>query len=190
MGLTFKKIAVIVAVDCCLLLGGGYWFVTEKWVVNSRRSKSACLNFLKQIEGAKATWALEKHAATNAVPTEADLFGPGTYILHKPECPDGGSITVGDLMHPASCTIPYHNLDAGEVYVTGEDGQPVAGAKVVFRGKLGAYRRVVTDAKGFANFDAWVLDDAPLIEVSKSGWHSVTVSGTNRWPARLVLRSK
>jgi hypothetical protein len=190
MGLSPRKIVLFVAVDCCLLLAGVYWFVTEKLVVNSRRSRSACPNMLRQIEGAKGTWALERNIRTNATPTEQDIFGPDSYIAVKLNCPEGGTLSIGDLDHPASCTINLHSQEAGDVYVTGEDGQPIADAKVVYRGKRGAYRRVVTDDKGFAQFDAWVLDDSPRVEVSKSGWHSATVSGTNRWPARLVLRRK
>lgn len=190
MGLTPRKIAIFVAVDCCLLFAGVYWFVTEKLVVNSRRSKSACPNSLRQIEGAKATWALEHKIHTNATPTDDDLFGPDKYIQQKYSCPDGGTISIGDLEHPPTCTITYHSFEAGDVYVNGEDGKPIADAKVVYRGTLGAYRRVVTDAKGFAHFDPWVLDDFPRVEVSKSGWQSATVSGTNQWPARLVLHRR
>lgn len=190
MALTRKKIVFLVAIDFCLLLAGGYWYVSEKLVVNSRRSKSACPNSLQQIEGAKATWALEHQIRTNATPTDADLFGADKYIRQKPSCPEGGVLSMGDLEHPATCSISLHNLSAGNVYVQGEDGQPIPDAKVVFRGDSVVYRRAVTDTKGFAQFDAWVLDDSPRIEVAKSGWQTATASGTNQWPARITLRRK
>ena len=83
-------------------------------MVFSRRSKSACVNSLRQIEGTKATWALENHIRKNAAPSDDDLFGPTKYVVRKPDCMDGGTISIGDLEHPVSCTITLHSVEAGD----------------------------------------------------------------------------
>ena len=104
-----------------MLAAGAYWFVTEERVVFSRKSKSACVNSLRQIEGAKATWALENHIRTNAAPSDDDLFGSTKYIVRKPDCMDGGTISIGDLEHPVSCTITLHSVEEGDSRLQARD---------------------------------------------------------------------
>src|SRR5688572_27037651 len=42
--------------------------------------RNACINNLKQLEGAKATWALEQRRQTNDVPAWSDIIGQTKYI--------------------------------------------------------------------------------------------------------------
>jgi len=49
-----------------------------------------CKSKLKQVSGAKASWALETRKSENDAPIDADLFGPNSYIRKKPPCPTGG----------------------------------------------------------------------------------------------------
>jgi len=78
----------------------------------SRRTypRMVCIANLKQLCGAKATWALEANKATNDVPTDADLFGPAAYIRTKPTCPQGGTYTLGRVDEDPRCSILMHNL--------------------------------------------------------------------------------
>jgi hypothetical protein len=73
-------------------------------------NRSACIANLKNIEGAKATWALENHKETNAVPTDADLFGRTLYISEKPPCPGNGTYTLGAVSEKPRCSIRGHTL--------------------------------------------------------------------------------
>ncbi len=67
------------------------------------RSKSGCYANLKQIEGAKATWAAE-HGMTNRPLTKADLAG--YFGKHSwPECPIGGNYVIGRIDEDAKCTM-------------------------------------------------------------------------------------
>lgn len=76
-----------------------------------RYPKSAvCINSLKALDGAKATWALENHADVSAVPTDADLFGPDKYFREKPVCPAGGTYAVRRVGQRPHCSIPGHTL--------------------------------------------------------------------------------
>jgi type II secretory pathway pseudopilin PulG len=76
-----------------------------------RSSMTACINNLRQIDSAKSQWALETKQIATALPTDADLFGPGLYIKKKPECPSGGLYKVDAVNTPPSCDQPTHVLD-------------------------------------------------------------------------------
>jgi hypothetical protein len=73
-------------------------------------SINACIANLKQIEGAKATWAMEERKSTNAVPRDSDLFGTNAYIRAKPQCPVGGAYTLGAVDELPTCSVPTHYL--------------------------------------------------------------------------------
>jgi hypothetical protein len=99
----------LVTVSICLLAGDVILFDIP-WFVRGRytRSEQACLNNLRQIEGAKAQWALENHK-TNGVVAEADIqpyIGRGLSGI-LPKCPAGGSYVIGSLGEDPKCTIGY-----------------------------------------------------------------------------------
>ena len=68
----------------------------------------ACRANLHSIEGAKRVWALEHRQLDSAVPADADLFGPTSYIREKPKCPGGGSYTLGAVEDHPLCSVPGH----------------------------------------------------------------------------------
>jgi len=70
----------------------------------------ACIQNLKLIQGAKQTWELEHHNATNEIPTDLDLFGENALIRRKPECPIGGTYTIGRIGEAPRCSIQGHRL--------------------------------------------------------------------------------
>ena len=72
--------------------------------------KQACVANLKQIEGAKATWALENKKVSTTTPTDADLFGTSLYVREKPECPAAGTYTLNAIDTKAVCTISGHSI--------------------------------------------------------------------------------
>jgi general secretion pathway protein G len=57
---------------------------------------------LRQIEGAKEQWALEKGKTTNDIPTFADV---APYMKLPIVCAEGGTYTVGKIGEPAKCSI-------------------------------------------------------------------------------------
>lgn len=70
--------------------------------------KNACITNLKQLDGAKVTWALDNKMTTGATPGDSDLFGLTAYIRAKPECPEGGDdyiTTVGTVGTPPTCSL-------------------------------------------------------------------------------------
>jgi len=72
--------------------------------------KNACIANLKQMEGAKATWALEQKKTNTDTPIDTDLFGSSLYIREKPACPANGTYTLGNVQTKALCTIGGHTI--------------------------------------------------------------------------------
>jgi hypothetical protein len=59
---------------------------------------------MKQIDGAKATWALESKSTATATPNPGDLFGSTAYIRVTPVCPAGtGNYTLVPVDSVQTC---------------------------------------------------------------------------------------
>jgi len=97
---------------CSLLVVGAFVLAlqTRPRVVSAH---SSCLANLKQLEGAKATWALEFKKQPTDLPTDRDLFGETQYIRDKPTCPQGGMYRIGAVNEKAACSLggPGHRLE-------------------------------------------------------------------------------
>jgi hypothetical protein len=67
---------------------------------------SACINNLRQIDGAKQQWALEKGKTTNDVPTWSDILAYlGQAHPAQPICPQGGTYTIGRVGDVPKCSL-------------------------------------------------------------------------------------
>ena len=65
--------------------------------------RNACIANMKQIQGAKATWAMDNKKSGPDVPADADLFGADKYVAKKPECPAGGNYTLENVGTDPTC---------------------------------------------------------------------------------------
>jgi prepilin-type N-terminal cleavage/methylation domain-containing protein len=72
--------------------------------------RNACIANLKQIDGAKNTWALENKKVNTHVPVDSDLFGATLYIREKPACPANGTYSLEQVDAKPECTIGNHTL--------------------------------------------------------------------------------
>ena len=72
--------------------------------------KNACIANLKQIDGAKNSWALENKKAATHTPVDTDLFGAALYIRSKPACPADGTYTLADVANKPTCSIGGHTI--------------------------------------------------------------------------------
>ncbi len=80
--------------------------------------QNRCINNLRQIEGAKQQWALEKEKPTNATPTINDLveyLWRGTPTLEevqtKMRCPSRGKLTIKQVWLAPTCSVTNHVLN-------------------------------------------------------------------------------
>jgi outer membrane lipoprotein-sorting protein len=73
------------------------------------QQRNACINNLRQIDGAKNEFALEKGKKTGDTVAEADI---APYIRGGilPTCPSGGTYTIGKVGENPTCSIPGHVL--------------------------------------------------------------------------------
>ena len=72
--------------------------------------KNACIANLKQLDGAKNTWALEQKKTNTDSPGDSDLFGATLYIRDEPQCPANGTYTIAAVSTKANCTVAGHTL--------------------------------------------------------------------------------
>src|SRR5581483_2949645 len=108
-GFTLVEIMIVVLIIGILLAIAVPNFIKAR---ESSRAKS-CVANLKQIESAKEQWAMDTKAAPNATPTAANLYGATAYLKTTPDCPGGGTYTIGDMATRPTCSIG-NNGTAGD----------------------------------------------------------------------------
>jgi prepilin-type N-terminal cleavage/methylation domain-containing protein len=104
-GFTFIEIMIVVAIIAMLAVIAIPSFVRAR----QTSAKSACLNNLREIDGAKQQWALENNKVNTDAPLNSDLI---SYLKGNaiPDCPGGGQYTIGDVGTEPICNIAGHSF--------------------------------------------------------------------------------
>jgi len=105
-GFTLVEIMIVVAIIGLLAAIAIPNFVKARTTAQT----NSCIANLKQIEGAKQQWAVENKKSSGDTPVDTDLFGVALYIKAKPECPAGGTYTLGAVSDNAACDVTDHAL--------------------------------------------------------------------------------
>jgi hypothetical protein len=87
------------------------WLVRVGLAVSDRRHRPppSCLQYLKQIDGAKQQWAIDNKKSDTDIPVMSDLVT--TYIKNTPTCPSGGTYTFGAVSADPSCSFKTTNSE-------------------------------------------------------------------------------
>ena len=103
-GFTLVEIMIVVAIIGLLAAIAIPNFVKAR----TTSQANACINNLRQIDGAKQQWALEQKQSSTAAPNSTTLqpyLGRGSAGSTFPTCPAQGTYAINDMNTAPTCTL-------------------------------------------------------------------------------------
>ena len=98
-GYTLIEILIVVMIIGILLAIA----VPSMFNASERARANACRANLRQIQAAKEQWAMANNQGPTATPAWADLVP--NFIQQQPNCPSGGTYTIGNMSTNPTCSI-------------------------------------------------------------------------------------
>ena len=102
-GFTLVEIMIVVLIIGILLAIAVPNFIKAR---ETSRTKS-CIANLRQVDSAKEQWAMDNNASNGSAVTGgwAGLTGANGYIKAQPNCPSGGTYTIGNIGTDPTCSL-------------------------------------------------------------------------------------
>lgn len=172
--------------------------VAAAWFARARAAAAAadkCIDNLRCIDGAKTVWAQMQRKSSNAVPTWDDLRPFLASVIEYPgklpQCPLGGTYTLGPVSQPPKCSIPLHEYELGPTILEVEDElrRGVAGATVAVTDESGRRIKGKTDEKGLVTLRTWPKK-AVSATVSRKGYITYSNTLQNIWTNDGIIQLK
>ena len=103
-GYTLIEILIVVMIIGILLAIA----VPSMFNASERARANACRANLRQIQSAKEQWALVNRRPGTAIPGWGQLVPQ--FLQRVPECPSGGTYTIGNMGTNPTCNVTGHTL--------------------------------------------------------------------------------
>jgi prepilin-type N-terminal cleavage/methylation domain-containing protein len=103
-GFTLVEIMIVVLIIGILLAIAVPSFMNAR----ERSRTNACRSNLRQIQAAKEQWAMANRQGATATPTWTNLVPQ--FLQQQPNCPSGGTYTIGNMSTNPTCSVTGHTL--------------------------------------------------------------------------------